>query len=91
MFAPHQASTFDTELLGIQRVGRHDNFFEVGGHSMRAMQLVAQVGKSFGVELTLRNVFESQTLAGMAEIIEALSWSNRAKGQPAGEREVVDV
>jgi amino acid adenylation domain-containing protein len=79
------------ELLGIQRVGRDDNFFRAGGHSMMAIQLVARVRKRFNVDLTLKNVFERQTLTGIAEIIEALSWSAFAKSERTGEREVVDV
>jgi len=79
------------ELLGIQRMGRQDNFFEAGGHSALAMQLVARVRKLFKVDLVLRNVFERQTLAGMAELIEALSWRTSRQGERAGEREVVDV
>jgi acyl-coenzyme A synthetase/AMP-(fatty) acid ligase len=80
------------ELLGIERVGRHENFFNAGGHSMLAMQLVARVRKRLNASFALRNVFERQTLAGMAEMIEALSWG-AASGQRerAGEREVVDV
>src|SRR4029077_6447894 len=79
------------DLLGLSRVGRQDNFFESGGHSMLAMQLVAKVRKRFEVDFRLKNVFERQTLSGMAEIIEAMSWSDFAKAPRAGEREVVDV
>ena len=79
------------EVLGVPRTGRHDNFFESGGHSMLAMQLVARVRKRFNVVLPLRNIFEHQTLAGLAEIIERLSWSDFSKAPRVGEREVVDV
>jgi amino acid adenylation domain-containing protein len=81
------------ELLGLQRVGRDDNFFESGGHSMIAMQLVSRVRKRFNVDLPLRNIFQHPTLAGQAEVIEALLWSASDKGrlELAGAREVVDV
>jgi amino acid adenylation domain-containing protein len=82
---------FWKEVLGLKRVGRHDNFFECGGHSMLAMQLVAKVRKRFKIDFPLKNVFERQTLAGMAEIIEAMAWSDFAKTPRTGEREVVDV
>jgi acyl-coenzyme A synthetase/AMP-(fatty) acid ligase/acyl carrier protein len=78
-------------LLGLPRVRRQDNFFDLGGHSMLAMQLVTKVRKQFKVDFPLKNVFEHQTLGGMVEIIEALSWSNSAKAPRTGEREVVDV
>jgi amino acid adenylation domain-containing protein len=79
------------ELLGLSQAGRDDNFFELGGHSMLAMQLVAKVRKRFKVDFRLKNVFERQTLAGMGEVIEAMSWSDFVKTPRTGEREVVDV
>jgi amino acid adenylation domain-containing protein len=80
------------EVLRIERVGRDDNFFEVGGHSMLAMQLVARVRKRLNPAFALRNVFEQQTLAGMAGMIEALSWTaSSGQRERAGDREVVDV
>jgi acyl-coenzyme A synthetase/AMP-(fatty) acid ligase len=79
------------ELLGLPRVQVNDNFFGSGGHSMLAMQLVAKVRKRFNVDFRLKNVFERQTLAGMAEVVEAMSWSEFVKTRRTGEREVVDV
>jgi natural product biosynthesis luciferase-like monooxygenase protein len=80
-------------LLGIHRVGRRDNFFESGGHSMLAMQLVSRIRDGFGVDVPLRNLFESPTVAGLAETIEALSWSTtpRVSVPAAGAREEVEV
>lgn len=79
------------ELLGVSRVGRRDNFFEAGGHSLLAMQLVGKVRDRFGVALPLRNLFERPTVAGLAEIIDALSWSTAADAPapPMGSREEV--
>jgi amino acid adenylation domain-containing protein len=79
------------ELLRIPQVARHQNFFESGGYSMLAIQIVIQVKKRFNVDLTLRNIFEYQTLAGMADIIETLSLSDSAKTGRTGQREVVVV
>jgi non-ribosomal peptide synthetase component F/acyl carrier protein len=79
------------EVLGVKQVSRSDNFFDSGGHSMRAMQLVVRVQKRFQVDLPLRNIFERQTFAGIAETIEALAWSNWVKAPRAGQREIVDV
>ena len=58
------------EILRVDRVGVHDNFFELGGHSLLATQVISRVRKTFGVELPLRVVFETPTVADLAEQIE---------------------
>lgn len=82
-----------SELLDVQRVGRRDNFFESGGHSLLAMQLVGRVRTRFGVDLPLKNLFEHPTVAELAEAIDALSWSatTRPPVPAVGEREEVEV
>lgn len=60
------------QLLGRKQVGIHDNFFELGGHSLLATQLVSRIGDRFQVELPLRSVFETPTIAELAQRIEAL-------------------
>ena len=60
------------EVLGGDRVGVHDNFFALGGDSLRLTQLVARVRATFGVELPLTTIFRQPVLADQALAIEGL-------------------
>ena len=57
------------ELLGTPRIGVHDSFFELGGFSLLATRLTSRVRETFQVEISLRNVFEAQTVDGLAQLI----------------------
>jgi acyl carrier protein len=68
-----------SEVLRLSRICRQDNFFEIGGHSLAAMQLVAKVRQQFGVELNIRSVFEEPTVPGLAALIEKKSTEGERK------------
>jgi amino acid adenylation domain-containing protein len=59
-----------SELLGIERVGRHDNFFALGGHSLLAVRLIERL-RQHGLQLEVRALFTSPTVAGLAESARA--------------------
>ncbi|MQS14934.1 amino acid adenylation domain-containing protein [Streptomyces kaniharaensis] len=58
------------ELLGRERIGVLDNFFDLGGHSLLATQLVFRLREEFGTELPLRTLFAVPTVAGVAEALD---------------------
>jgi aryl carrier-like protein len=64
--------------LGLARVGREDNFFSLGGHSLRASRVVAHLRKERGVHVPLGAVFQAPTLAEFADTV-------RVSAEGAGE------
>jgi NAD(P)-dependent dehydrogenase (short-subunit alcohol dehydrogenase family)/acyl carrier protein len=58
------------ELLGIQRIGIHDNYFELGGDSLLAAQVISRLRDNFEIEFPLARIFETPTIAGLTELIE---------------------
>jgi amino acid adenylation domain-containing protein len=73
------------EVLGVERIGIEDNFFDLGGHSLLATQVIARVLGAFRVQVPLRALFEAPTVAELAREITAL----RASSVP--DRAVADL
>jgi len=58
------------EVLGVEAVGRTDEFFELGGHSLMGIQLAARLQEHFPVKVTMDDLFDHPTVAGLAELVE---------------------
>jgi acyl carrier protein len=59
-----------SEVLGVQRVGAHDDFFALGGHSIVSLKVISKVRKTFGVRLSFRDLLDKPTVADLADQIE---------------------
>ncbi|MEU0032356.1 amino acid adenylation domain-containing protein, partial [Streptomyces sp. NPDC006335] len=58
------------QVLGVDRVGAGDDFFQLGGHSLLATQVMSRVRAVFGAEVPLAALFDHPTVRGLAEVIE---------------------
>jgi phthiocerol/phenolphthiocerol synthesis type-I polyketide synthase E len=81
-----QLTTVWSEVLGVQGIGAHDDFFALGGNSMVAVQLVWRVGQVTGEKLTMRMLYDAPTVAGMAASLAGVRSSTVPTA--AGEREI---
>jgi acyl carrier protein len=61
--------------LGVEPVGREDGFAALGGHSLAAARLAVAIEQAFGVPLAPEMIFEADSLAGLALIIDTLAWA----------------
>jgi thioesterase domain-containing protein/acyl carrier protein len=70
------------EVLRRERVGIHDNFFNIGGHSLLAVQVISRIKQAFTIEMPLSVLFAAPTVARMAEHIAAVNEPGRSQSSP---------
>jgi len=69
-------------ILVLEEVGANDSFFDLGGNSLQATQVIARIRSLFGVQLPLRSIFDTPTVAALAEVIEAAGGVTKAVATP---------
>lgn len=62
------------KVFGIQSISIHDNFFNLGGHSLLATQIISRVSQTFKIELPLRVILETPTVAELSSHLETIRW-----------------
>ncbi|OAI57217.1 hypothetical protein AYO50_00275 [Acidobacteria bacterium SCGC AG-212-P17] len=70
------------EVMRMERVGIHDNFFTIGGHSLLAVQVISRIKSAFAMEMPLSILFAAPTVARMAEHIAAANGYERPQSSP---------
>ncbi len=82
-------------ILKREQISIHDNFFDLGGHSLVATQVISQLREAFKIELPLRSLFEELTVAGMVEYIEKIQTVQKLQTfdpiQVTGDREEIEL
>ena len=92
MSAPNPRPTCESlraiwcELLGLDQVGDNESFFELGGRSVDAIRLVNRIRSTFGLEITVRTLFEALTVVQLSEVLQALPPAPARPRLAGGER-----
>jgi len=77
-------------VLELERIGIHEDLFELGAHSLLAMRAVMRIRERFEVDVPLRRLFEHPTVAGLAQLIDRLAWvAGETPLEPAAGREQI--
>src|ERR1044072_5448557 len=74
------------EVLGVERISVHDNFFERGGHSLLATQVISRIRAVFQLELPLRAMFDTVTLADLAQLVVTEQQREAVGAAPASDQ-----
>ncbi|SDO82156.1 Acyl carrier protein, partial [Pedobacter steynii] len=67
------------DILGREQIGVKDNFFDLGGHSLKAVRIISQIKKQFKLELNIKELFYAPTIEGVAANIDSILWLQEDK------------
>ncbi|HVC90865.1 MAG TPA: SDR family NAD(P)-dependent oxidoreductase, partial [Acidobacteriaceae bacterium] len=80
------------ELLGVEPIGIHDDFFKLGGHSLLGTQVLARMRERFKIDISLRIIFEAATPAELAQHVRLMSWASSSTSPTSAlEREEIEI
>ncbi|WP_240930238.1 non-ribosomal peptide synthetase, partial [Streptomyces coryli] len=79
------------EVLGLEKVGAEVSFFALGGDSLLAMRLIARIRAALDIEVSIRGLFASPTVAGVARLMDAGAGESRAALRPQSRPEVLPL
>ncbi|MCE5219204.1 amino acid adenylation domain-containing protein [bacterium] len=79
------------QVLGLDRVGVHDSFFDLGGHSLAAVRVMLRIRKDIGLELPLRTLFETPTVAGLSRELTRELMAQTEEGELADLLDTVEA
>ncbi|WP_121641867.1 surfactin non-ribosomal peptide synthetase SrfAA [Bacillus vallismortis] len=79
------------QVLQVQQVGAYDHFFDIGGHSLAGMKMLALVHQELDVELSLKDLFQSPTVEGLAQVIASSEKGTAISISPAKKQDTYPV
>ncbi|ETR73598.1 MAG: amino acid adenylation domain-containing protein [Candidatus Magnetoglobus multicellularis str. Araruama] len=79
------------DVLELKQVGINNSFFEIGGHSLKALRVVSRIYKEFTVDISLKDFFENATIKKLAQRINCSEKQPFSQIQPVGEKAYYDL
>ncbi|HEX3028864.1 MAG TPA: amino acid adenylation domain-containing protein, partial [Clostridia bacterium] len=79
------------EILGLVQVGAKDNFFDLGGHSLRATRVINRIEAETGIRIALKTIFKYPTVEGLAKVVQNSCSSEYTPIPKAGEKDVYPI
>jgi len=83
------------DVMGVDLLGKFDNFFDMGGNSLKATKVASRIEDEFGIEIPVKAIFEHQNVESLAHVIDSMAESWSAQGFPPiqalGPRDCYDV
>jgi amino acid adenylation domain-containing protein len=67
------------DVLEQEKIGIQDNFFDLGGHSLKATRVISKIQVQFDVKIDLKNLFASPVVESLSDYVETLSWMNKSE------------